>query len=190
MTVSKSVRRARALRRGEDERGFTLIDLLFAVGMIGLLATLAIPMLARARGSAHASSALSSLRVINTSQFSFAITCGQGFFAPDLPTLGTAPPHSSEPFLTGDLSTAASVVKGGYTVTVAATPLADAPEACNGLARGLTSTGYVSLADPLDPQESPRFFGGNADGVFYEHTSTLSGIMPESGAPLQGRLVQ
>ena len=190
MAVPKNVRPAPAPRGIQDERGFTLVDLLFAIGMIGLLATLAIPMLARARGAAHASSALSTLRVINTSQFSFAITCGQGFFAPDLPTLGTPPPYSGEPFLGIDLTTAASVIKGGYTVTVAATPLAQAPESCNGLGRGLTSSGYVSLADPLDPREMPRYFAGNADGVFYEHTSSLSGVMPESGAPAQGRLVQ
>lgn len=190
MAVSINVRHAPTVRSVGDARGFTLVDLLFAIGMIGLLATLAIPMVSRARGAAHASSALSTLRVINSAQLGFAISCGYGFFAPDLPTLGTPPPHSPEPFLSVDLTTAPSVVKGGYTVTVSATPLAGAPETCNGLAPGLSSVGYVAIADPLDPGEAPRYFAGNADGVFYEHTSTFSAVMPESGAPPQGHLVQ
>jgi prepilin-type N-terminal cleavage/methylation domain-containing protein len=70
-----------------NESGFTLIDLLFVIALIGLLSTLAIPGLMKARGAAQASSALGTIRVINTGQLSYAISCGLGFYAPDLPTL-------------------------------------------------------------------------------------------------------
>ena len=60
------------------ECGFTLIDMLFVIALIGLLSTLAIPGLMRARGAAQSASALGSMKVINSAQLSFAITCGVG----------------------------------------------------------------------------------------------------------------
>ena len=76
----------------KNEAGFTLIDMLFVVALIGLLATLAIPGLMRARGAAQSASALGTLRVVNSAQLSYAITCGLGFYSPDLPTLANKPP--------------------------------------------------------------------------------------------------
>lgn len=182
--LPKSVSRAR------NQRGFTLIDILFVVGLLGVLCTLAIPGITRARGSAQASSALATLRVINSAQLSFAIGCGLGFYAPDLPSLGMAPPASPEGFLTSEMSSAITVVRSGYSFTVGGTPLAGAPASCNGIAAGQTATGYVAIADPLDPAAVPRFFGTNGDGVIYEHTATLNGVMPEGGTPAAGAPVQ
>ena len=71
-----------------NQKGFTLIDMLFVVALIGVLSTLAIPGLMRARGAAQSSSALGTIRVVNSAQLSFAITCGLGFYSPDFPTLG------------------------------------------------------------------------------------------------------
>ena len=71
-----------ACARGES--GFTLIDMLFVIALIGLLSTLAIPGLMRARGAAQSASALGSMKVVNSAQLSFAITCGLGFYSPDL----------------------------------------------------------------------------------------------------------
>jgi prepilin-type N-terminal cleavage/methylation domain-containing protein len=169
-----------------NQRGFTLIDLLFVIGLIGLLSSLAVPTLTRARGAAQASSALATVRVINAAQLSFAITCGRGFYAPDLPTLGIAPAGSPEAFLTEDLTAAASVTKSGYTFALAATPLPQAPGTCNGLADGLAATGYAVTAEPLDALLVPRFFGSNADAIIYEDISTFLGTMPEGGSPPHG----
>ena len=60
----------------KSESGFTLIDLLFVCSIIGLLSTLAIPGLMRARGVAQSASAVGTMRVINSAQLSFAVTCG------------------------------------------------------------------------------------------------------------------
>ena len=169
-----------------NQRGFTLIDILFVVGLIGVLCSMAIPGLTRARGAAQASSALGTLRVINSAQLSFAITCGLGFYSPNLQTLGVKPPSATEPFLAPELSSAATVVKSGYTFTTAGTPLAGAPASCNGLAAGAAAPGYFATADPLDAQQVPRFFGTNADGAIYEDIATLTGVMPETGAPASG----
>lgn len=164
--------------------------MLFVVGLVGVLCSMAIPGLTRARGQAHASSALGTLRVINSAQLSFAITCGLGFYAPDLPTLGSKPPGAKDAFLAPDLASAAAVIHSNYTFTVVATSLAGAPGTCNGLGPGRSAPGYVALADSLDALVVPRFFGTNADGVIYEHKASLNGIMPESGVPAVGAPIQ
>src|SRR6266487_2222009 len=83
----------------KEEAGFTLIDLLFTASLICTLCTMALPSLMRARGVAQSASALSTVRVVNSSQLSFAVTCGSGFYAPDFVTLGIAPPNSLTAFL-------------------------------------------------------------------------------------------
>ncbi|HEX9365927.1 MAG TPA: type II secretion system protein [Vicinamibacterales bacterium] len=166
---------------GNGESGFTLIDLLFTASLICTLCTMALPSLLRARGVAQAASAVGTVRVVNSSQLSFAVTCGSGFYAPGFPMLGIAPPGSLTAFLPAELSTGASFTKQGYTFSMSGTPLAGAPPTCNGQAAGSVSPGYAIIADPLDPIGNPHFYGSNADGTIYEHTATLAGWMPESG---------
>jgi type II secretory pathway pseudopilin PulG len=168
------------------EAGFTLIDMLFVVALMGLLATLAIPGMMRARGAANATSALGTLRVIGNAQLSFAITCGLGFYSPDLPTLGVNPPGSLDAFLTSDLTAAATVYKANYAISMLGTSLPGAPASCNGLGAGLAAPGYVAVADPRDVAYNSRYFGTNSDGILYEHDASLSGILPETGAPAVG----
>jgi type II secretory pathway pseudopilin PulG len=178
-------------RRIRRDAGFTLIDMLFVIGLIGLLASLAIPGLMRARGAAQASSALGSLRVINSAELSFAVTCGLGFYSPDLVTLGKAPPGAAEAYLPPEMSGAFTFDKSGYTFSLAGTPLAGAPPSCNGLASGESSTGYAAVADPLDPAVSVgKFFGTNADGLIYVDSTSLSLVMPEGGSPPAGAPIQ
>lgn len=174
-------------RRARGDAGFTLIDMLFVVSLIGLLASLAIPGLMRARGAAQAASALATIRVVNSGELSFAISCGIGFYAADLPSLGIPPPGSADAYLDDVLTAGPTVMKSGYTISLAGTPMPSAPASCNGLAPGSTAPAYAAVGDPLDPSASvPRFFGTNSDGVIYEHTTTLSAVMPEAGAPPVG----
>jgi Tfp pilus assembly protein PilE len=178
--ISKPARTARG------DEGFTLIDMLFVVALMGLLSTLALPGLMRARGAAHATSALATLKVISSAQLTFAITCGLGFYSPDLPTLGVPPPASLEAFLNIDLTHAPTVSNSNYSMSVIGTPIPGAPATCNGLAAGQSAAGYVAIADPLDVAHNGRYFATNGDGIIYEHNATLSAIMPETGVPASG----
>lgn len=179
----------RAVARLRSERGFTLIDLLFVIGLIGLLSTLAVPGLTRARGAAQASSALANLRLVNSAQLSFAISCGLGFYAPDLPTLGNPPIGSQAPFLAPDLAGAGIINKSGYQFELLGTSQANAPASCNGLGAGLSAPGYKVRADPLDVP-LVRFFGTNSSGLMYEHTASLFGGMPENGPSPVGTMLR
>jgi type II secretory pathway pseudopilin PulG len=174
-----------ATKRG-PEAGFTLIDMMFVVAVMGLLMTLAIPGLMRARGAAQVSSAVGTMRTINSAQLSYAITCGLGFYSPDFPTLGVKPPSAAEAFLSPELTGAATFIKSGYTFSMAGTPLGGAPATCNGLGAGGAAPGYAVVADSLDPVGNNRFLGSNADGVLYEHSASLAATMPESGPPPAG----
>ncbi len=173
------------------DAGFTLLDMLFVVSLIGLLCSLAIPGLMRARGAAQAASALGTIRVVNSAQLSFAISCGLGFYSADLPSLGVAPPGSTEAFLGNELTSGPTVVKSGYILSLAGTPAGGAPGPCNGLGAGTTAPAYAMVADPLDSGGGvPRFFGTNSDGVIFEATSTLSAVMPETGPPPIGQPIK
>jgi hypothetical protein len=153
------------------------------------LSTLAVPGLTRARGAAQASSALASLRVINSAELSYAISCGLGFYSPNLTTLGVPPPGSSAPFLPPELASAATVNKGGYQFQLFGTALAGAPASCNGLSAGQGAPGYKAAANPLDALNT-RYFATNSGGLLYQASSTLFAGIPETGPSGVGTLVQ
>lgn len=165
--------------------------MLFVVALIGLLSSLAVPGLVQARSAAQSASAIGTLHVINSGELSYAITCGFGFYSPDLPTLGVPPPGETEGFLPNELTSAPSVIKSGYNISLAGTPLGGAPATCNGLGAGTASPSYAAVADPLDPGgHIPRFFGTNSEGLIYEDITTLSATMPESGPPPSGQPIK
>jgi type IV pilus assembly protein PilA len=69
------------------QRGFSLIELLIVVSVILVIAAIAIPNLLRSRMAANESSAVASLRSINTSQVVYQSNYGPGYAA-NLANLG------------------------------------------------------------------------------------------------------
>jgi hypothetical protein len=71
---------------------------------------------------------------------------------------------------------------------MAATDFPASPATCNALPAGSTSPAYALVADQLGASGSnARFFGTNADGILWEHTSSFGAIMPETGRPTAGQ---
>jgi hypothetical protein len=140
----------------------------------------------RAKGAAQSASALGTMKVINSAQLSFAITCGLGFYSPDLQTLGRRPPAAVDSFLAPEMASGPTFIKSGYNFSMAGVSIPGAPASCNGLAAGAASSGYAVVADPLDVTPPARFFGTNADGTIYEDGASYMATMPETGAPPGG----
>jgi len=62
-----------------DNRGFSLLELLIVVAIILIIATIAIPSLLRSRQSANEASAVSTLKMLNTAQVTYASAPGGGY---------------------------------------------------------------------------------------------------------------
>jgi prepilin-type N-terminal cleavage/methylation domain-containing protein len=178
-------------RRGIPARhtGFTIIELLLVVTLIGIVSAIAVPLLGRAKGAAYEASTIGSLRAINSAEALFASTCGGGYFAPTIPSLATKPPGSKAPFIDPGF-TANTFVRQNYTIRFTAGAVAAAsPATCNGLAKGKAVSTYFVAADlVLTTTGMSRYFGVNASGVIFQSTKrvpvTQSGVPPAPAKPI------
>jgi type II secretory pathway pseudopilin PulG len=177
------------MRTTRSEAGFTLIDVLFTLAVIGTLSTIAMPGMMRARSQASTAGAIGTLRVINSGQLSYAITCGSGFYAPTLPTLGTPAAGTTHAFVPPDIGAAATNHKNNYRIQMTGTAIAAAPASCNGLGGGLGVVGYRVGADSLDPG-FPVFFSTNTSGAIWTGNVSLYATTGEAAGPPAGTMVQ
>lgn len=172
-----------------NEAGFTLIDVLFTMAIMGTLVTIAAPGLMRARSQAGTAAATAALRVINSGQLSYAITCGSGFYAPNLPTLGRPAVGTTHAFVPADIGAANQVHRNNFLLQMSGTAIGSAPGSCNGLAAGQGVVGYRAGADSLDPTY-PVFFSTNTSGSIWTANVSIYASTGEAAGPPAGTLVQ
>src|SRR5687767_4912459 len=107
LTLSNSARARKLLNKSNRrEAGFTLLELLIVVALIGIITAIAVPNIIAARRSANEASAISALRLLHTAQASYFSTHDQ--FSPTLRAL------ADENLIDTDI---ADGTKNGYTFT-------------------------------------------------------------------------
>jgi prepilin-type N-terminal cleavage/methylation domain-containing protein len=152
-----------------EHAGFTLVELLIVIAIIGIIASIAVPAMLRARRTANEAAAIGSLRALNSAESGYAAVAGKGGFAPLLATLAAPCPGSTTGFISPDLSIDPAV-KSGYTITMAAaTGSSPGPTDCNGVA---TETAYYTTAVPVSAGLSGlRAFASSGSGaIFFDPT--------------------
>jgi type IV pilus assembly protein PilA len=105
--------------RAEGEQGFTLVELLVVILIIGILAGIAIPAFLGQRQKAYDSQAKSNLRTAQTAEETYA-TDHDGTYVAAVTGAAAAttdPLVAIEPTLKNDPGVTATLVTGGYSLT-------------------------------------------------------------------------
>jgi prepilin-type N-terminal cleavage/methylation domain-containing protein len=165
----------------KKQKGFSLIELLIVVAIILIIAAIAIPNLLSARKSANESSAVGSLRTLNTSEVSFqgkhnVYTC-------TLLDMGPA----ADNYLDAQLSAG---TKSGYTFTPGACTAAPAGQAIPPVTTA--SVDYQWLADPQSPQTGSNAFCTNTSAAIYKNVGNpvgnsaacIAAVTANAGVPI------
>ncbi len=160
--------------------GFSLIELLIVVAIIGIIVAIAIPNLLASRRAANEASALATMRIIASSEMTYQSTAGSGVFG-DLAALSS---HNYIDSVVGAATIGGGTPKSGYLFAAANVTGVGSP-AFDAIAQPSvhTATSIVSATG------SRSFFVNEGGVMFFNMTDTAPACAGDSTRAVTGTVL-